>query len=582
MIIGIDLGTTHSLCAVFRNGVPQLVPNPHGKVLTPSVVAILDDDQVVVGEPARDFRVTHPERAASTFKRLMGTPQATKLGKRSFSPIELSSLILKSLKEDAEHFLQEVVTDAVITVPAYFNDSQRRATRQAGEVAGLNVRRIVNEPTAAALTYGFHDRDADKRLLVVDLGGGTFDVTLMQIFEGTLEIVATAGENFLGGEDFTMRLVSDALNQAGKRLELAEMKEPLLVARLREDCERAKRLLATQNTTDVTIPLVDGTVPQNGQVVTFDRQKFLSLSEPLLERLKGPLTRVLRDGNVQPKDFEDIILVGGATRMPAVSALIEKMFGKAPLCRFNPDEVVALGAAVQAALIEDDAAVGDMVMTDVCPFTLGVEVSKQFGNEFATGYFSPIIHRNTTIPVSKEDVYSTIEPMQTRLALRIYQGEGRRVKDNFQLGELVVTGIPARTESQLVRVRFTYDLNGILEVEAFVEETGKRFSTVLTGNAGHLDQKEIDEALKRMQKLKFYPRDDIANRRLLLFSESKVGEVTPDQRSLLEAGIDQFERAMSSGDKALFDEAKTGLLNLLTDMGLPFSSEFDQGGDAAE
>jgi molecular chaperone HscC len=582
MIIGIDLGTTHSLCAVFRNGVPQLVPNPHGKVLTPSVVAILDDDQVVVGEPARDFRVTHPERCAATFKRLMGTPQPTKLGKRSFSPIELSSLILKSLKEDAEHFLQEVVTDAVITVPAYFNDSQRRATRQAGEVAGLNVRRIVNEPTAAALTYGFHDRDADKRLLVVDLGGGTFDVTLMQIFEGTLEIVATAGENFLGGEDFTMRLVSDALNQTGKRLELAEMKEPLLVARLREDCERAKRLLATQETAEVTIPLADGTVPQNGQLVTFDRQKFLSLSQPLLERLQGPLSRVLRDGNVQPKDLEDIILVGGATRMPAVSALIEKMFGKGPLCRFNPDEVVALGAAVQAALIEDDAAVGDMVMTDVCPFTLGVEVSKQFGNEFATGYFSPIIHRNTTIPVSKEDVFSTIEPMQTRLALRIYQGEGRRVKDNFQLGELVVTGIPARTESQLVRVRFTYDLNGILEVEAFVEETGKRFSTVLTGNAGHLDQKEIEEALKRMQKLKFYPRDDIANRRLLLFAESKVGEVAPDQRSVLEAGIDQFERAMSSGEKNLFDEAKTVLLNLLSEMGLPFSSEFEQGGDVAE
>ncbi len=422
-IVGIDLGTTNSLCAVFRNGRPELIRNAHGGVLTPSIVGVLEDGRVIVGEAAREYRVTHPERCASAFKRLMGTNRKLSLGNREYTAIELSSLVLRSLKEDAEHALGGEISEAVVTVPAYFNDSQRKATRHAGELAGLKVRRIVNEPTAAALTYGFHDRAADKKLLVVDLGGGTFDVTLMQIFEGTLEIIATAGENFLGGEDFTSRLVSTICSKVGLSFETAELKMPLFIARLREECERAKRELADGESTEIVVPEADGSFASNAKRIRVTREDFATATRELLARVRGPVGKALRDGRCEPKDVRDVILVGGATRMSVVKDLVRTMFEKEPLSTFNPDEVVALGAAVQAALIDDDAAVDDMVMTDVCPFTLGVEISKQFGHEQVEGYFSPIIHRNTTVPVSREEVYSTVSPCRIKSASRCSRGK---------------------------------------------------------------------------------------------------------------------------------------------------------------
>ena len=574
-IIGIDLGTTNSLCAVFRNGKPQLLKNVHGEYLTPSVVGLMDDGQVIVGAPARELRVTHPQKCCSCFKRWMGTHQEVVLNNRKFTPIELSSLVLKSLKQDAEAQLNETIQYAVITVPAYFNDNQRKATKQAGEMAGLRVSRIINEPTAAALTYGFHDRTAEKNLMVIDLGGGTFDVTVMEIFEGTLEIISTAGESMLGGEDFTDRLVAAVLNKQSMQLETAELKHPLMVARLREECDNAKKKLAANESTEIRVPKADGTVDPDAKAIKINRDTFASICRKLMERLKSPINRAIRDGRMTPETIDDVILVGGATRMPVLQTFATDYFGQAPKSDFDPDQVVALGAAVQAALITDDGAVEDMVMTDVCPFTLGVEIAKDFGGRTIPGYFQPIIHRNTTIPVSKEEEFYTLEAGQTAVDLRVFQGEARKVDDNLELGKLLVEGIPIGPANQPFRVRFTYDMNGILEVEAIIPQTGKRFQLVLTQHAKSLTQNEIDEAVQKMQQIKFYPRDDLQNQRLVLFCERMVGEVGLYERNRLEEAIDVFEHAMSSGEKEVFDSARQNLMLVLSALGIDYKQKDD-------
>ncbi|MFN7450465.1 MAG: Hsp70 family protein [Pirellula sp.] len=570
MIVGIDLGTTNSLCAIFQDGKPQLIPNAHGGFLTPSVVAILQDGSVLIGDAAKEMRVTQPDRCASRFKRLMGSEEKIEIAGKQFTAPQLSSLVLRSLKTDAEHFFGETVDEAVITVPAYFNDNQRRATKLAGEMAGFQVRRIVNEPTAAALTYGFHDRNAEKHLMVIDLGGGTFDVTIMEVFEGALEIVATSGESMLGGEDFTDRLVSHVLQTVGKQLESAEMRQPLLVSRLRQACEQAKIGLARNEAIEIRIPTEDGLFDDAQVLFQLRSTAFLEMMEPLLARLLGPIQRALRDSERSIDDIDEVIFVGGATRMPCLSDFLSHRLGVRPRADFNPDEVVALGAAVQAALISEDRAVDDMVMTDVCPHTLGVEIMKELGGQRVEGYFSPVIHRNTTIPVSKEGMFSTVEPNQYSLELRVFQGEGRKVKDNLLLGTLHVTGIPPGPAGSPITVRFTYDTNGILEVEAIVPSSGKRFSTVLAPASTGLTKKEIDKAVREMQQFKFYPRDEVENQRLLLFCERIVGEVSPFQRQELEAAIDVWEQALSSGDREFFESTKSGLLVMLSSLGFPF------------
>lgn len=575
VVVGIDLGTTNSLCAVFRDGKPQLIPNAHGGVLTPSVVGVLESGEILVGSPAKELRVTQPDRCASAFKRFMGTDRKVTIAEKTFTAAELSSLVLKSLKNDAEAFLKCEVTEAVITVPAYFNDHQRKATRLAGQLAGLKVRRIVNEPTAAALTYGFHDRGSDRKLLVIDLGGGTFDVTLMDIFEGTLEINATAGESSLGGEDFTDRLVSVVLAQKNMQLETAEMQHPLLVARLRQQCEDAKRAFLSEERTYVRMPENDGSLNEQNKRIAVTRENFVKISQPLMERLQRPVGRVLRDAELEPDQVGDVILVGGATRMPIVRDFVREFFHKEPLCTHNPDEVVALGAAVQAALMENDVAVDDMVMTDVCPFTLGVETAREVGTRVMDGYFTPVIHRNTTIPVSREESFQTMSPNQKEVLLQVYQGEGRRVKDNLKLGELRITDIPPGPAGKEIFVRFTYDLNGILEIEAIVDGTGRKQRCVITSHAASLSQDEVEEAVRKMQALKFYPREDVNNQRLLRFAERMIGEVSTSQRDQLEIALQIFESAMHSNDRENFERAQTTLLMTLSALGINYD-ELDE------
>jgi len=578
-VIGIDLGTTNSLCAVFRDGVPVLVPNAHGGVLTPSVVGIPEtaegaEVQVLVGVPARDLRVARPAATAAVFKRLMGTSRTVGVAGQTFTAPELSALVLHSLKDDAEVFLGEPVEEAVITVPAYFNDMQRNATKRAGEIAGLKVRRIVNEPTAAALAYGFHDPDAEKHLLVLDLGGGTFDVTLMEVFEGSLEIVATAGESFLGGEDFTDRICSWALERLGLQLESLELFEPQRLARLRHEAEVAKRALTEGTEATVRLPGEDARIVPDAVGLQITRDEFEKLCESLVERIERPLRKVLRDARIEAADVDDVILVGGATRMPLFVDVARRRFpGSEPLSTHDPDHVVALGAAVQAALLEEDEAVADMVMTDVCPFTLGVGISKRFGRQVVEGYYMPVLHRNTTIPVSREESVYTLEANQQVLRVDVYQGEARRVEDNLYLGRLLVKGIPIGPAGQQVRLRFTYDLNGILEVEAVVDETGRRFRTVLTHDVKGLDEGEVAAAVERLQTLKFYPRDDQRTQRLLRFAERVTGEVSQWDREGLEDSIDVFERALDSVDRTLFESAKNMLLQTLSGLGFVFDAD---------
>ena len=572
LCIGIDLGTTHSLASIFRDGKPSLIPNAHGGVLTPSVVGVLPSGEVVVGQTAKELRVTDPESCAWCFKRYMGQDRRFALGKKEFTPHEMSSLVLRSLRHDASTALGVDITDAVITVPAYFNDHARQATRLAGEMAGLNVRRMINEPTAAALVYGFHDRDDEKNIVVIDLGGGTFDVTVMEVFEGTLEIRASAGESLLGGEDFTDRIVSEVLAAENARLELAELNDPLRVARLRSECEAAKRKLASDEETFIRVPDPDGRFGEKPKRFRIDQKVFGRLCDPLMQRVAAPIGRALRDAEIQPDEIDEIILVGGATRMHVLRQFIESYFGKPPVMRHNPDEVVALGASVQAALIDQDAAVDDIVMTDVCPFTMGVEVVRELGGQIRDGYFSPVLHRNSTVPISKEEIFSTVVANQPAVTVKVYQGDARKVADNVLLGELEVSPLPAGPAGSPFYIRFTYDISGVLEVEAYAPG-GKKFHTMLTNHLKELSPKSVQAAKRRISEMKFYPREDLANQQLARYAERMLGELHPTQRQQLDSALDSYEAAMNRAERTEFSAARQMLLMCLSSLGLDPNGE---------
>ena len=547
-IIGIDLGTTNSAAAYMAADGPRLIPNALGGVLTPSVVGIDEGGKLLVGAPAKELQVLHPERCAALFKRHMGGDWTASLGGRKFTPEELSSLVLAALKADAEAFFGEPVARAVITVPAYFNDRQRKATIAAGRIAGLHVERIFNEPTAAAVAYGFHESRDEKTLLILDLGGGTFDVSVVELFEGTLEVRASSGESILGGEDFTRTLAARVLESRRLSFERTELEAPHLVSRLVRQCEVAKCRLSREDAAVVRVPDRKGEFPPDSPEVTVTRAQFEAWTAPILARIELPVRRVLGDARLGKDGVDEVILVGGATRMPQVIQRVGKLLGKPPQCRLNPDEVVALGAAVQAGLFANAAGLEDLVVTDVAPFTLGVEVAKQLGLEHRGGYFLPVIERNTTIPASRVQRVSTVEPNQTGVRVRVYQGEGRRVEDNLLLGELEVTGIPAGPPGQEVDIRFTYDLNGVLEVEATVVATGRKVAHVITRHARGMTPEQVAKAVRAMEKLKTHPREEAANRYLLRRAERAYQELTLDLRDRLGQLLDGFEAALNLQD----------------------------------
>jgi molecular chaperone HscC len=544
-IVGIDLGTTNSAVAYLAEDGPRLIPNALGETLTPSVVGIDPDGKLLVGREAKELQVVHPERCADLFKRQMGSDWTVQLGGKKFGPEELSGLVLRSLKADSDAFFKEPVTRAVVTVPAYFNDQQRKATLNAGRIAGLQVERIFNEPTAAALAYGFHESHEDKVLLIFDLGGGTFDVSLVEIFEGTLEVRASAGESFLGGEDFTRTIAARVLETQGYSYERTELEAPLLVSRVIRECELAKCRLSRLDSATVRIPDKKGDFHDDSPQVSVTRSQMETWTRHILARVELPIRRVLGDARLKREDVNQVLLVGGATRMPAVIDRVTELLGKAPQRRLNPDEVVALGAAVQAGLIAREEGVSDLVVTDVAPFTLGVEISKELGNERRGGYFLPIIQRNTTIPVSRVNRLQTVAPNQTSISLKVYQGEGRRVENNLLLAEFEVTGITPGPAGQEVDVRFTYDLNGVLEVEATVVATKKKINHVITRHSRGLSAEQVRKALLDMEKLKTHPREEAVNRLLIRRAERAYGELSVAAREMLSQLLDGLEGALN-------------------------------------
>jgi molecular chaperone HscC len=444
----------------------------------------------------------------------MGSERLLFVGERGFRAEELSALVLRALKSDAEAFLGERVEEAIITVPAYFSDAQRKATKAAGELAGLKVDRLLTEPTAAALAYGLagtaEPDQEDRTILVVDLGGGTFDVSILHCFEGVMEVRATAGDSWLGGEDFVDAIIEAFMAGPGQDAGLPALSSdaPLaLHGALRRQAELIKRKLTVAEA--ATLEIV-----HDGKPIawTLNRDTLEHLAQPLLARLRAPIERALRDARIHPDEISHIVLAGGASRMPMVRRLIARLFRRLPVQNINPDEVVARGAAVRAGLKMRDASLEEMVLTDVAPFTLGVEVSEPTANgDRIRGLFLPLIERNTVIPASRSKSLSTIENNQRIIALSVYQGEARLVKDNILLGELKVRVPPAPAGNASIDVRFTYDTSGLLEVEATVKGTGRAFSLVIEGNPGVLSSEEIQKRLAALAKLKVHPRDDTEN-----------------------------------------------------------------------
>lgn len=560
MIVGIDLGTTNSLVAIWENSGPRLIPNSLGEFLTPSCVSLDEDGTILVGRAARERLQTHPELTAAVFKRYMGSDKKIRLGKREFRAEELSALILRSLKEDVEAALGQPITEAIITVPAYFSDAQRKATRAAGQLAGLRVDRLLNEPTAAALAYGIHMRDADTRFLVFDLGGGTFDVSVLDLFEGVMEVRASAGDNVLGGEDFVLCLVDHFFES--NKIPVGLKTDPLFMQRLTAQVETAKRVLSEAPNAAI-------------RIAHNNAEYAMDIDEPLLERvcsvllgrLRDPAERALRDANLRIAELDKVVLAGGATRMPIVRRLVARMFGRFPSCDINPDEVVALGAAVQAGLKMRDAALDEVVMTDVSPYSLGISVSMELADgTFSSGHFDPIIERNTPVPVSRVKRYFPIKDFQKKLELNVYQGEARLAKDNIHLGTLNIKLPHSVRDDCGIDVRFTYDVNGLLQVEAAVLKTQDTHTLVIEGNPGMLSEEEIAERFVKLSELKIHPRDRIDHRTLLARAERLYQQLRGQEREWLGAQILSFEQTLESQDKRLIEPKRKEFEVLLNEV----------------
>jgi molecular chaperone HscC len=558
-IVGIDLGTTLSAVAKLVDGRVRMFENPLGDVFTPSAVAIDPRSRsMVVGRTAKDILAAHPGSGQASFKRVVGEDRPLSVGERSFTPTELSAYVLDALRADAERALETTVNRCVVTVPAYFSEGQRAATQRAAEMAGFTVERVLNEPTAAAIAYGLHRRDDESRFLVFDLGGGTFDVCVMELFEGTLQVQSVAGVSRLGGDDFTQVLAEAGLERAGIA-PAALARDPDATALLHRRAELLKRKLTRWRSAGLEIPPIRG-VTASSTTVEIDREQAERAWAPLLDQLVGPCRAALRGAEMRPDELDEIVLVGGATRMPCIPAFVERTFGRAPLIDPEPDRLVTRGAAIQAALCADDDAVEDMVVTDVASHSLGVSVTRQIGGKQVDGYFSPILHRNTVIPASRTESYSTVADDQTKIRLRVYEGESRRVEENTLVGDVEVSDIPDGPAGQEILVTFTYDLNGMLEVRARVVATGTIFSAVFNRSGRDLDEAELDRAKKRLQALRSDPAERPRYRDALARADLLWKELPPDGRSELEWAITQFESALAEREAKPIEQAYEALI----------------------
>lgn len=501
-VVGIDLGTTNSVIAWMKpDGTVEVIPNAEGGRITPSIVAFTKSGEILVGEPAKRQMILNPERTIKSIKRKMGSDYKVRIDDKEYTPQEISAFILKKMKKDAEEYLGGEIKKAVITCPAYFNDAQRQATKEAGIIAGFDVLRIINEPTAAALAYGLDKAGKEQKVLVYDLGGGTFDVSILEIGDGVIEVIATSGNNHLGGDDFDQRLIDWMAEEFKKQhgVDLREDRQAL--QRLRDAAEKAKIELSTKMETEVSLPFI--AVSPTGQPLHLEmritRSLFESLTRDLVEMTRGPIETALNDAKLSPQDIDEIILVGGMTRVPMVQRFIREFFGKEPNKSVNPDEAVAIGAAIQAAILAgtEGAKGRDIVLVDVTPLTLGIEVKG--------GLFEPIIPRNTKIPVRKSKIFTTVEDYQTEVEIRVYQGERPIARDNIFLGSFKLVGIPPAPRGvPQIEVAFDIDSDGIVHVSAKDLGSGKEQSMVVTGR----HRLSEDEIRRMIEDAKRYEEQD--------------------------------------------------------------------------
>ena len=603
-IIGIDLGTTNSCVAVFEGNEPVVIANSEGKRTTPSVVGFVDDGERKVGDPAKRQAITNPRKTVYSIKRFMGetfdqtqkeiarvpfevvrgdnnTPRV-KIDGRLYTPQEISAMVLQKMKKTAEDYLGQEVTDAVITVPAYFSDSQRQATKEAGQIAGLNVRRIVNEPTAAALAYGVDKANKDMKIAVFDLGGGTFDISILEFGGGVFEVLSTNGDTHLGGDDFD-QVIIDWLIQEFKNDEGADLsQDPMAMQRLKEAAEKAKIELSSSASTEINLPYIMpvGGVPKH-LVKTLTRAKFEQLAHNLIQACLVPCQNAMRDAKLSTSDIDEVILVGGSSRIPAVQTLVKNYFGKEPSKGVNPDEVVAVGASIQGAILNKEGGVGDIVLLDVTPLTLGIETMG--------GVMTKLIESNTTIPCKKSEVFSTAADNQTEVTIHVLQGERPMAAQNKSIGQFNLTGIaPARRGVPQIEVTFDIDANGILKVSAKDKATGKEQAIRIEASSG-LSQEEIDRMKAEAEQnaendKKERERIDKMNQAdsMIFTTENFLkdnGDKLPaDQKPAVESALQQLKDAHKSGDIAAIDSATANLNSVMQ----AASAQMYQGAQGAQ
>ena len=531
-IIGIDLGTTNSCVAVMEGGKPTVIANAEGSRTTPSVVAFTKTGERLVGEPAKRQAVTNSERTISSIKREMGSDYKVDIDDKKYTPQEISAMILQKLKSDAENYLGEKVSEAVITVPAYFNDAQRQATKDAGRIAGLDVKRIINEPTAAALAYGL-DNEKEQKIMVYDLGGGTFDVSVIEIGDGVIEVLATAGNNRLGGDDFDQKIVDYMVSEFKKTDGVDLSGDKMAMQRIKEAAEKAKKELSSASTTNINLPFITATSegPKHFDM-NLTKAKFDELTHDLVEKTVEPVNKALNDAGITASELGKVLLVGGSTRIPAVQDKVKQLTGHEPSKSLNPDECVALGASIQGGKLAGDSGAGDILLLDVTPLTLSIETMG--------GVATHIIERNTTIPTKKSQIFSTAADNQTAVDINVVQGERQFAKDNKSLGQFRLDGIPpARRGVPQIEVTFDIDANGIVNVSAKDLGTGKEQKITITAGS-NMSEEDIDKAVKEAAQFE---------------AEDKKKKDAVDTRNEADSAVFQIEKALEeAGDKITADE----------------------------
>ena len=538
-IIGIDLGTTNSCVAVMEGGKPTVITNAEGMRTTPSVVAFTKTGERVIGEPAKRQAVTNAEKTIASIKRHMGTDYKVQIDDKAYSPQEISAMILQKLKSDAENYLGEKVTEAVITVPAYFKDAQRQATKDAGKIAGLEVKRIINEPTAAALSYGL-DNEEEQKIMVYDLGGGTFDVSIIEIGDGVIEVLSTAGDNKLGGDDFDNVITQYMLDEFKKQEGVDLSTDKMAMQRLKEAAEKAKKELSSATTTNINLPFITATAegPKHFDM-NLTRAKFDELTAHLVERTAGPVNSALNDAGMTASELSKVLLVGGSTRIPAVQSKVQQLTGKEPFKGINPDECVAIGASIQGGKLAGDAGAGDVLLLDVTPLSLSIETMG--------GVATRLIERNTTIPTKKSQIFSTAEDNQSAVDINVVQGERQFARDNKSLGRFRLDGIaPARRGVPQIEVTFDIDANGIVNVSAKDLGTGKEQHITITAGSNMSDE-DIDKAVKEAAE---FEAADKKRKEAIDARNEADSIVFQTEKALEEAGdkVDATEKAAVEAD----------------------------------